>query len=75
MIKKSVLLMMVVGLMVLTSCGVHIEFQSPTSQPVAPPVEGNERQAAELEPGKQAATQGDCGPRGAVGTIGIPFQC
>jgi hypothetical protein len=42
MIKKSVLLMMVVGLMVLTSCGVHIEFQSPTSQPVAPPVEGNE---------------------------------
>ena len=28
MIKKSVLLMMVVGLMVLTSCGVHIEFQN-----------------------------------------------
>ena len=41
-IKKSVFLIFASILLVLSGCGIHVEFQSPTLQPAAPPVEGNE---------------------------------
>ncbi|MBM3137384.1 MAG: hypothetical protein FJZ98_04255, partial [Chloroflexi bacterium] len=41
-IKKMSLWIFIVGLLVLSGCGIQVEFQSPTSEPVAPPVEGDE---------------------------------
>lgn len=41
-IKRRYLFIFIAGLFVLSGCGIRVEFQSPTSEPAAPPVEGDE---------------------------------
>lgn len=40
--KKLFLCFIMAGVFVLSGCGISVEFQSPTTKPVAPPVEGDE---------------------------------
>ncbi|OPZ71937.1 MAG: hypothetical protein BWY83_00907 [bacterium ADurb.Bin478] len=40
--KKSLLIFVAAGLLALTACGIRVELASPTPEPAAPPVEGEE---------------------------------
>ncbi len=40
--KKSLLIVVAAGLLALTACGIRVELASPTPEPAAPPVEGEE---------------------------------
>ena len=41
-IKRTSVFIFLAGLLILSGCGIRVEFQSPTTEPAAPPVEGDE---------------------------------
>jgi hypothetical protein len=41
-IKRTSLFILIAGLLIFSGCGIHVEFQTPTTEPVAPPIEGDD---------------------------------